>query len=148
MFAQQQLTAKNVDGQVTGGVTDTKHFTWFCSLSDTCVLSPLPAEVNQVDKGSEIFDLIGQQMSCGVGGRQNVSSIIRSLTDEEGSTVQEGIMYRCFYIFMPSKRMFFLAEKTGTKLTLQRCIGLNHKDKITHILHTRQSDGVQTRDAR
>lgn len=49
------------------------------------MLSPLPAEVNQVDEGSEIFDLIGQQMSCGVGGGQDVGCIIRCLTEKESS---------------------------------------------------------------
>ncbi|TNN65124.1 hypothetical protein EYF80_024633 [Liparis tanakae] len=41
-------------------------------------------EVHQVDEGSEVFDLIGQQMSCGVGGRQDMGRIIRSLIDTDG----------------------------------------------------------------
>lgn len=51
----------------TNSVTDVRHpsvHIW--TPASVCVLTPLPAEFNQVDKGSEIFDLIGQEMSCGV----------------------------------------------------------------------------------
>lgn len=44
---------------------------------------PLPAEVNQIDKGSEVFDLIGQKLSCGVRGGQGMGHVIQSLTDKE-----------------------------------------------------------------
>lgn len=43
----------------------------------------LPAEFNEVDEGSEIFNLIWQQVSCGVRGGQDVSCIIWSLADRE-----------------------------------------------------------------
>lgn len=54
----------------------------------SCVLCPLPAEVDQVDEGSEIFYLIGQQMSCGVGGGQDMGRIrVQILTDKEASVM-------------------------------------------------------------
>lgn len=47
------------------------------------VLSQLPAEVHQIDKGGEVFDLIGEQVSSGVGRGQDVGCIIWSLVNTE-----------------------------------------------------------------
>lgn len=53
----------------------------------------LPAEFNEVDEGSEIFNLIWQQVSCGVRGGQDVSCIIWSLTDREKSVKDQELMH-------------------------------------------------------
>lgn len=42
---------------------------------------PLPAEVDEVNEGGEIFNLVGQQVSRGVRGGQDVSCVVRSLAD-------------------------------------------------------------------
>lgn len=46
-----------------------------------CASRPLPAEVDEVNEGGEIFHPVGQQVSRGVRGRQDVSGVVWSLTD-------------------------------------------------------------------
>lgn len=55
------------------------------TFENVCVSYLLPAKFNEVDEGSEIFNLVWQQVSCGVRGGQDVSCIIWSLTDREKS---------------------------------------------------------------
>lgn len=64
------------------------------TVESVCVSYLLPAEFNEVDEGSEIFNLIWQQVSCGVRGGQDVSCIIWSLTDMEKSVKDQELKHR------------------------------------------------------
>lgn len=67
-----------------------KHLTQLSTYSTIWVEYPLPAEVNQIDKGREVFDLIRQKMGCGVRGGQDMGHVLRSLTDKEEGVMNQG----------------------------------------------------------
>lgn len=63
------------------------------TFESVCVSYLLPAKFNKVDEGSEIFNLIWQQVSCGVRGGQDVCCIIWSLTEKEKSVKDHELMH-------------------------------------------------------